>query len=366
MNPRIVLMELRTGWKGILVFTFIILLAAGGFPSFYPTIKESSVEELEGAEYLTIDVPRDRGGLINLSWDPVPGAVMYRILEDNASTVQNKLSESLRNFTTAETILSVPYDFEEKHYFAVYYILDNNSEPIYLGVTSTAAGETPFDTLLENPAYQGLAGGREISFLDIRGFLALEIFSWWVLLTGLYLAYRAVASVAEDYQEKRMDLIFSTPLSRRNYILGKFSSHLLVTLFICFVASAAMTGAVAAVGEGDSADAGLIYGTIFASAPMLLCIQAFGILGAVYFKTTRAGMGITFLFIFFQYALNIIASVSKSMQDAKYATIMYYWDYTGILLGDGINMGHFTLLTVLTVLFLILTIWVFERQDIPT
>jgi ABC-type transport system involved in multi-copper enzyme maturation permease subunit len=366
MNLRIIIMELKTGWKGILVFTFIILLAAGGFPSFYPTIKESSQEDLEGVEFLNIEVPEEPGGMINLSWEAVPGAISYRILEDNASTVQNKLSESIRNFTTTQTNLSVPYDFDEKHYYAVYFILDESLDPVYLGVTSTSAGGTAFDTLLENPAYQGLAGGREISFLDIRGFLALEIFSWWVLLVGIYLAYRAVASVAEDYQEKRMDLIFSTPLSRRNYILGKFTSHFIVTVFICFIASAVMTGAVAAIGEGDNAGASVIYGTVFASVPLLLCIQAFGILGAVYFKSTRAGMGLAFLFIFSQYALNIVASVSKSMQNAKYATIMYYWDYTGILLGDGVNGGHFAVLTVLTAIFLILAIWAFEHQDIPT
>ena len=366
MNLRIILMELKTGWKGILIFTLIILLAAGGFPSFYPTIRDSAAEELEGVEYLTIEVPEEQGGMINLSWDPVPGAILYQVLEDNASTVQNKLSESLRNFTTTETNLSIPYDFDEKHYFAVYFMIDNTSDPVYLGITSTTATGTAFDALLENPAYAGLAGGREISFLDIRGFLALEMFSWWVLLVGIYLAYRAVASVAEDYHEKRMDLIFSTPLSRRNYILGKFTSHILVTLFICLMASAAMTGSVAAIGEGDSADASLIYSTIFASVPLLLCIQAFGVLGAVFFKTTRAGMGIAFLFIFAQYALNIIAAVSKNLQDAKYATIMYYWDYTGILLGDGVNAGHFAVLSVLTVIFLILAIWAFEQQDIPT
>lgn len=364
MKGRIVLMELRTGWKGILIFTIIILLAAGGFPGMYPTIKESSAEQLEGIENLTIDVPDEEGGIINLSWKPVPNAEGYSILEENIFTFQNKLADSLRNFNTTGTSILIPYNFTEKRYFAVYYITKDSPEPAYLGVISTETG-TAFDALLENPAYQGLSGGREVSFLDIRGFLALELFSWWVLLAGLYLAWRAVASVAEDYREKRMDLIFSTPVSRRRYILGKFSSHFLVTAFICLVAAAAMSGSVEAVGEGENVSAGVIYGTVFASLPLLMCIQAFGILGAIYFKSTRAGMGIAFLFIFFQYALNIIAAVSKNLENAKYATIMHYWNYTGIMLGDGVNIGHFMVLTVLTLIFLVLAIWSFERQDIP-
>jgi ABC-type transport system involved in multi-copper enzyme maturation permease subunit len=365
MKGNIVLMEFRTGWKGIIVFTIIILLASGGFPSFYPTIKESTAEDLEGMEFLTIDVPEDEGGFINLSWIPVPGAVSYNILEENGTTVWNKLSEPIRSYNTTYTNVSIPYDFQEKRYYSVYFIISNSSKPTYLGLISTKAGATAFDTLLENPAYAGLAGGRELSFLDIRGFLALEIFSWWVLLAGLYLAWRSVASVGEDYREKRMDLIFSTPVSRRRYILGKFASHLLVTLLICFLASAVMTGSVAAVGEGDNAGADVIYSAVFASLPLLMCIQAFGLLGAVYFKSTRTGIGVAFLFLFVMYAFNIVAAISKSLQNAKYATIMYYWDYTGILLGEGINAGHFTVLTVLTILFLLISIWTFEQQDIP-
>jgi len=365
MKAEIILMELRTGWKGILVFTIIILLTAGGFPLFYPAIKESSEEDLEGVEYLTIEVPEEEGGMINLSWEPVPGAIMYKILEDNSSTIRNKLSDSLRNYSTADTNISVPHDFLEKRYYSVYTIMENGSDPVYLGVISTEAGGTAFDTLLENPAYQGLAGGRELSFLDIRGYLAIEVFSWWVLLVGLYLAWRSVASVTEDYREKRMDLIFSTPVSRRRYILEKFTSHLLVSTFICTVAAGSMIGSVASMGESENISAEVIYGTIFASLPLLLCIQAFSILGAVQFKTTRAGMGVAFLFIFAQYALNIVAQISERLENAKYATVMYYWDYTGILLGEGVNLAHFIVLTVLTIIFLSLALWVFDRQDIP-
>ena len=124
-------MEFRTGWKGILILTIIIILTCGGFPKFYPTIKESSVEELKGAEYLNIEIS-ENSNVINLSWDNVPGAVMYKVLEDNTTTVKNKLSNSLRNFSTTETNLSVPYDFEEKRYYGVYFLIENSTEPILM------------------------------------------------------------------------------------------------------------------------------------------------------------------------------------------------------------------------------------------
>ncbi|UCH88509.1 MAG: hypothetical protein JSV49_09650 [Thermoplasmata archaeon] len=116
MKGNIVFMEFRTGWKGILVFSIIIILSAGGFPSMYPTIKESGLEDLKGIEFLTIDVPEEKGGMINLSSVAVPGAVSYNVVEDNTSTFQDTLSESLRNFSTEETAISIAYDFDEKRY----------------------------------------------------------------------------------------------------------------------------------------------------------------------------------------------------------------------------------------------------------
>ena len=50
------------------------------------------------------------------------------------------------------------------------------------------------------------------------------VFSLWFLPIGLYVGYKTASSITADFKEKRMDLIFSTPMSRQQYLLEKFAS----------------------------------------------------------------------------------------------------------------------------------------------
>ena len=80
MIGRVFLMEFRTGWKGLLIFLFLILLIAGGMPGIYPSFKESFESGLEGEENLRIVVPEEKGGDINLSWTPLKMLRVFLLL----------------------------------------------------------------------------------------------------------------------------------------------------------------------------------------------------------------------------------------------------------------------------------------------
>ena len=64
----------------------------------YPTIRDSGAEDLEGDEFLGLE-ENEQDYL--LSWAEVQRATSYRILEDNESTVQNKLRGSIRSDSVA-------------------------------------------------------------------------------------------------------------------------------------------------------------------------------------------------------------------------------------------------------------------------
>ncbi|MDH5690536.1 MAG: hypothetical protein OEY81_03785 [Candidatus Bathyarchaeota archaeon] len=49
MTGRITYMELKTGMKGILIFSLLIIIVSAGMPLIYPTFRNSLTEELEGA-----------------------------------------------------------------------------------------------------------------------------------------------------------------------------------------------------------------------------------------------------------------------------------------------------------------------------
>ena len=382
MIGKVFFMELRTSWKGIVIFLLIVLLLAGGMPQMFPSVMESAEAGLPGEENLKLIMPANKKESILLSWEPVPNATFYFVLESEDVTI---FPFNIVYFGSG-TNTSIPYDFEGDRYYSVWgnmsgfanlsdinvsgfeNIIDlKNIFEIFIGMTGTEQDETnAFDALLDNPAYQSMTGGGQVTTIyEIKGFISLEFFSWWILLGGLFLAYMSVSSITTDFEGKHMDLIFSTPISRERYLLEKFAALTLITLFILVVAAGAMAGGIANVGYGDDFDSYTVFLSLIGSLPMLLVVMAIGFLAAVLFRTTRVGMGLAFLFIMIQFILYTVAHLVTSLESAKYATIMEYWDYNTVMFDGLFKVGDFIGLFVVTAIILVLAVLVFKKKDIP-
>ena len=362
MIGRVFLMEFRTGWKGILIFLLLVLLIAGGMPGIYPTFKDSFDSGLEGEENLEIIVPNKMGDNINISWEPVGNASQYVVVESNVSFI----FPFIAIYYTNGTNFSKPYDFDEERYYLVATVDNVSGEPTVIGITTTSKDKkNSIDEFLENPAYTSLTGGRVVSFSEITGYISLEFFSWWVLLAGLFLAYYAVSSLSDEFEGKRMDLIFSTPIKREHYLLEKFAALTVMTLLIVLFAAGSLAMGIDSIGYSNELDSYTIFLALIGSLPMLMVIMAVGFLSTVQFKTTRVGMGIAFLFVMVEFILYTLSGFSEVYESAKYGTILYYWDYNSVLFDGLFRVGDFIVLVVVTVIVLLLAIIVFKKKDIP-
>jgi ABC-2 type transport system permease protein len=361
MVGRIAYMELRTGLKGLLIFGLLVIIVSAGMPLIFPTYRDSLTEELEGANKVNLELPNEQGGMITLSWEPMEGATSYMVLEDNRSSmVMAKLK-----YMGEETSITFEKDFEEKRYYAVMAILDETSDPVLIGIAATEKGEDPFQELMKNPAYAGFTGGRNISMLEVKGFITLEFFSWWWMLAGLFIAYLSVSVIASDFENKRMDVMLSTPISRRRYLLEKFSAMSAIALFIILIAIAGLAGGLANINALDDFSAEAVFLSLIGCLPFLMVIAAVGMLTAVFFQKVRVGMGITFAFVFAEFFLYTFGSFSKSLEWMKTISIFNYWDYSSVIIDDLFKAVDFILLTILAIVLLIIGIWVFKKKDIP-
>ncbi len=362
MFGRTFLMELRTGWKGILVLTFLILLVGTGMPGIYPSMQDAMEEDLEGQEKVDLEMPKTEGGNINISWEPNEEAMVYYVVESNKS----HLMPVIRNYTTVNNYILVPHDFEEDRYFAVM-ALTRDNETVFIGMTTTGGVADPFEELLKNPAYSGFTGGRDyISMGDIKGFISFEFFSWWWMLAGLFIAYLSVVSVANDFEGKRMDLIFSTPLSRKQYLLEKFMTMSALSLFVIIISALFLQAGVEAIGMGDELGLDVAFMCMIGALPFLMVIASTGILVAVLFQKSKAGMGFNFIFIIGEYILYSVSSATKSVEDLKYFSIFEYWDYNDVLFDNTFNLGHFSGLFVASLVILVVAMYIFDKRDMPT
>jgi len=362
MIGRMVYMELRTGWKGFLIFGLLVIIVSAGMPLIFPTYRDSLTEELEGANKVNLELPNEQEGMITLSWEPLENAISYIVLEDNRlSMVTAKLK-----YTGQETSITFEKDFEEKRYYAVMAVLNETSDPVLIGIATTEKGEDPFQELMQNPAYAGFTRGRNISMLEVKGFITLEFFSWWWMLAGLFIAYLSVSIIASDFENKRMDVLFSTPISRRRYLLEKFSAMSIIALFIILVAIAGLAGGLTSIDAFNDFSAEAVFMSLIGCLPFLMVIAAVGMLTAVSFQKVRVGMGITFAFVFAEFFLYTFGSFSKNLEWMKTISIFNYWDYSSVIIDNLFKAGDFILLAVLAIVLIIIGIRIFEKKDIPT
>jgi len=362
MFGRMAYMELRAGWKGLLIFSILLFIVSAGMPLIFPTYRDSLTEELEGANKVNLELPNEHGGNIILSWEPLETATGYMVLEDNRSSMVTAKLKYIGN----ETSITFEKDFEEKRYYAVMAVVDETSDPVLIGIATTEKGEDPFQELMKNPAYAGFTGGRNISMLEVKGFITLEFFSWWWMLAGLFIAYLSVSAIASDFENKRMDVMLSTPISRRRYLLEKFSAMSIIALFMVLVAIAGLAGGLANINALDEFSAEAVFLSLVGCLPFLMVIAAVGMLTAVLFQKVRVGMGITFAFVFAEFFLYTFGNFSKSLEWMKTISIFKYWDYSSVIIDNLFKTGDFILLAVLAIVLIIIGIWVFEKKDIPT
>ncbi len=362
MFGRITYMELRTGLKGLLIFCLLVTVVAVAMPLIFPAYRDSLTEDLEGANKMNLELPTEEGGNITLSWEPLETATGYMVLEDNRSSM---VTAKIK-YVGVETSITFGKDFEEKRYYAVTAETTETTDLILIGIAATEKGDDPFQDLINNPAYSGLTGGRNISMLEPKGFIALEFFSWWWMLAGLYIAYLSVSVVANDFENKRMDVMLSTPISRRRYLVEKFCAMSIIAFLIILVAIGGLVGGLANIDLLHEFTAETVFLSLIGCLPFLMFIVAVGILTAVLFQKTRVGMGVTFAFVFTEFFLYTFSGFSKSLEWMKTISIFNYWDYTSVIFDNLFKADSFVALIVAAIVLLIIGIWVFEKKDIPT
>jgi len=361
MKGNMAAMELRSGWKGIAIFGILIIIISVGMPQIFPAFQDSLTEDLEGANHVHIDIPVEQGALINLSWDPLVNATSYVVLEDNSSFM---LTSQIKYIGTA-TNISFSMNFSEKRYYAVLAMYNNTSQRQLIGITATGKQSNPFDELLENPAYSGFTGGRDINMAEVDGFLVLEFFSWWWMLAGLFIAYLSVAVIAGDFENKRMDLLFSSPISRRRYITEKYVAMIIIACIIVLCAILGLIAGLSSINALDEVPAGNVVLSLVACLPFLLSIAGIGVVTSVALQKVKAGIGATFAVIFAQFFMYSFGSYSPSLAWMKTLSIFTYWDYAAGFVDGAFRLLDFVVLSVLSVVLLLIAIVIFQSRDIP-
>lgn len=227
---------------------------------------------------------------------------------------------------------------------------------------SVQASGADLEAYLESlpPAFRAAFGVE--SFATVGGFLATELYQFgWVLLLGLYVAYRAGGAVAEPAERGRLDLLLSTPISRTRLLLETYASFLVPVALVNVLGAVAVYAGVVAVGE--SIAVGRLAMVHLLSVPYLLACAAIGLLLSVSLQRSalaeRGALGA----IFGLFLLDTVASISE-YERLGAVSPTYYYDPTAVLVRGEYGLVEAGVLLVATAALLGLAVAVFRRVDV--
>lgn len=228
---------------------------------------------------------------------------------------------------------------------------------------SVGATNVDFDQLMESyPEALREAFGIE-ALGTIEGFLAGELYNFvWVLLLGVYFAYRAGGMIADDIERGRMDLLLSLPVSRSRLLFEKYAS-LIVPITVVNV----VTGVVVYAGTvviGHPVDPFALVMVHLLSIPYLLACAAIGLVFSVVVDRVdiaqRGALGALFVL----YLVESLAASTDQFEALRYLSPTYYYEPTDILVRESYGVTDTAILVGVVIVLLFWSQLLFRNRDI--
>lgn len=210
------------------------------------------------------------------------------------------------------------------------------------------------------PAFRSAFGIE--SFATVEGFLATEFYQFgWVILLGVYFAYRAGSLIAGDVEDHGIDLWLATPVSRARLVVERYLALVPTMLVVNAVAIVVVVAGIAAIGEPiplrDLAAVHLL------SVPYLLATAALGLVVSVLVSdesvANRVALGLAFGLYLFE-----SLTLSTDYDELGAVSPTRYYDPTAVLVRGEYDVGGALVLLAWTVALVALAVVAFRRRDI--
>ena len=235
--------------------------------------------------------------------------------------------------------------------------------------TGNMVASGAYDKMMENPVIKAFAGDIGLDIYSIKGFLCMQLFSSLTIYIIIYFIIQYAGAFSSEVENKTIDLILSTPMSRRRFFLSRYLSWVAMNLvmivsWIIFIYGGVLAlESVFGFGEAD-VSLGDIVRAMLLFLPFILSAQGFCMLTSVMTNNSKKAYGISFGIYFGMYFFHILAQFGEKLDFMKYLTIFHYWNYRSIFIDGVVLWGHIALLITLSAVLCIAGTVVFERKDL--
>ncbi len=209
-----------------------------------------------------------------------------------------------------------------------------------------------------------LAGAMGFEELHtIEGFTAGWLFPFlWILLVGIYFAYRSASFISGDIRSRQMDLLLSNPVSRESVVLQKFGALwvpltlLNLTLFIVIVFGSMLIG--------ETIDIVGLFMAQMLSVPYLLACSAIGMVLSVATDRINTAQAVAIGAVLILWLLEGVSELDPAYEVLGYITPSRYYDPSAILVRGEYAFGDAGILLLATGVLLTIASVIFIRRDL--
>ncbi len=212
-------------------------------------------------------------------------------------------------------------------------------------------------------ALRGLLG-EPINIETLGGFLSWRVGNSLPVILGLWSVLALSGTLAGEAAKGSLDLLVSTPQSRRSIALQKLGGHLTALTFamVLFAIITWLTGVLFAVLPGDEIPFGAALGQALLYGLLMLAAGSVSFAAAPFVGRGR-GLAFGLIVLFAGYLINSYASLSPVIDGLRplswYAWTAHHRPLAGVT--DWPSLG---LLAAVTAVFLAVGVVAFERRDI--
>ena len=206
-------------------------------------------------------------------------------------------------------------------------------------------------------------GLDRLSMADPIGFYATEVYIMMILFGSIFAALLGAGILAKEEDEKTIEFLLSTPLSRNGLLLQKILAF--VIILVAFNASVTMLTLIAfalSLGGTDFSLAALLRLSV---APFFaqLTFASIGFLAALFLKRRRSVYSFSIGLAIGSYFVGMISLMAERFAWLRWLSPTRYIEAVDIVT-EGLNLGYLAILTGASAAALITAYILYRRRDI--
>lgn len=206
------------------------------------------------------------------------------------------------------------------------------------------------------------AFNMDISSIDSAfGWLKTEGFVFVLLITGIYSGILGSNILVKEESDKTIEYLNSVPVTRKKIVLNKIVCGILYIILMIVIVGIFNFIGLEFSGEFDRKSYLLLSMTPIFSSIVIFAVCLFL---STFTHKTKKTMGISLGFVFAGYFLKIVSEMGESTEFLKYISVFTLADIRNVIVDVGINPLMVVLSIVIMVVFMILTVFRYEKKEL--